>query len=134
EESAGTHADGSDVVDQHVDAAVLLGRVPDQLRRPVGRGQVDRDRGYALEAVEGAGSPRAGYDMCALVREGPGRGHSNALACSRDDRDLAGQVQVHGCSLDKASVTSLPVLSWLAQYLDHIGHAPDGSVRACRRV
>jgi hypothetical protein len=62
--------------------------------------------------------------MCALVREGPGRGHSNALACSRDDRDLAGQVQVHGCSLGKASVTSLPVLSWLAgRHLDHLGHA-----------
>jgi hypothetical protein len=45
------------------------------------------------------------------------------ICIARDDRDLAGQVQVHGCSLGKASVTSLPVLSWLARYLDHIGHA-----------
>jgi hypothetical protein len=35
QESLRPHPDGTDVVDQHVDLAVLLDSPPDQLRRPV---------------------------------------------------------------------------------------------------
>ena len=54
-------------VDQHVQTAVLFGRVPDQLRWRIRQRQVGCHGGDALEPVEGAGGQRADDDLCAFA-------------------------------------------------------------------
>src|ERR1700730_16479564 len=83
--------------------AVPCDGTPDQVRRPVWRGQVDRHWRDALNAIEAIDGPRARNDMCALVGQRPGHGQPDALACPSDDRDFAGQVKVHGCSFAEES-------------------------------
>jgi hypothetical protein len=70
-------------------------RVCDQQRRPVGRGEVDRHGGDALEAVEGARAARPGDHERALVDKGARDGEADALAGPGDDRDLAAELEVH---------------------------------------
>ena len=69
EEPVEAQPHGAHVVDQHVDAAVLVDRALDQPRGPSGCGQVDRDRGHTLEALEAVRRARAGDHERALVGE-----------------------------------------------------------------
>jgi hypothetical protein len=63
--------------------------------RPVGRRQVDGDRGHPLDPLEAGGRPRAGDDRRPLSGQLPGHGHADALAGTGDDRDLALEAEVH---------------------------------------
>ena len=99
EEAVEAQLHAAHVVDQHVEAAVLLDGVADQPGRTLGVGEVDGEGRDAIEPLEGRDGARAGDDVRSLGGELAGHGHTDALARAGDDRDLARQFQVHGRTL-----------------------------------
>ena len=95
EEALEAQPHGADVVHQHVDAAVLVERALHELRRPVRAAQVDRHGGDAARGPRGCRGARAGDDARALVDERARDRQADALAGAGDDRDLAGELEVH---------------------------------------
>jgi hypothetical protein len=89
----------ADVVDQHVEPAVLLDGVVDEPGRAFGIDQIDGEGLDAFEAVQGRHGARPGDDVRALGGELVGHGQADALARPGDHRDLAGQLQVHARTL-----------------------------------
>src|SRR5262249_42496420 len=91
-QEARTGRRGTQTVDQDVDPAVLVHRVPDERVRSVLGGQVDRDRGDAVALLErfelGSHAPAAADDVHPFAGERVGDGEADALARPGDDGDL----------------------------------------------
>jgi hypothetical protein len=84
-----------DVVDEHVDAAVVVHRLLDQASGGFRVGEIAGDAGHAVESVKRLGVPRRGHHLGALVGEGLGDRQADAGTGARDDRNLACELEVH---------------------------------------
>jgi hypothetical protein len=98
------------VVDDHIDAAVRADRGIDDGRHTVGRRHVGGDAQgravgtaarprFAHRRIEVGGVARAQDDARPLAGEGERDGAANPAAGAGDERDFAGQPEVHGGDL-----------------------------------
>jgi hypothetical protein len=88
QEAIEADADRSDVVGQHVDAAVLVECALDEERRALRRGEVDRYRGDPVQWVEVVGAERSGDNVHAFGEERSGDGEADAFVGSGHDGDV----------------------------------------------
>jgi hypothetical protein len=103
QESVETKPHGPDVVDEHVDAAVVLDGACDERGGCSCVGQIGGDRCDSVKALEARRGARARYDVRAFVGQRFGHRETDAFAGRGDDRDLAVEQKVHLASLEIVS-------------------------------